>query len=120
VNINEAINQARALHYDGPHSIHGRKAAVTDLLLDMGVEFARHGPPLGSLTSFSGLDVFYDEAMAADIVDLRHRNGRVLYRLIQRDGQWIRLNLAAFDAAMLDIPFPLRGDIPGMEGPSRW
>ena len=94
MDFREALDAARSLNVDGPHSVHGRKLAVMDLLLDCGTAFGADLDGVGGqIASVFGIDVHYDEAMAENVVDFRHRDGRTLYRMIQHDGKWFRLNV---------------------------
>lgn len=90
----EALKHAQEAALDRPASIHGRKHAVWDLLLDSHVEVKR-AP--ADITHFAGLDAIHDETMPRSTVEFRTADGRVLQRLIQAGAQWYGVDPHALD-----------------------
>ena len=83
--FHDAVRGIREATPFDPQTIHGRKAAVFDLLLDSGARFDRAE---GSVSRFYGIDVIHNEAMPANTVEFHSSDGRVLRRLIQSQGKW--------------------------------
>lgn len=93
----DAINAAREASMEGPHSVHGRKSAVMDLLLDSGADFGMNR--VGHPSAIYGIGVHYDEEMPKGVVEFRHQDGRTLRRLMQGpDARWYE-----FDPSILDL-----------------
>lgn len=94
MDFHDAVRAAREATPFEPRTIHGRKAAVFDLLADSGARFDR---ATGPVTAFHGINVIHNEAMPANTVEFHSGDGRVLRRLIQSQGQWYEVATEAIE-----------------------
>jgi len=109
MNWSEAVTAAAARHADDLLTVHGRKAAVYDLLFDSGATFRESPKGHGDVASFMGIDIVCDEAMLPGMIDFRAADGRTLQRLIQTpQGGWVAIDVTAMQRAVEALHRDLR------------